>query len=346
VARHGPEYASSNVLEAYTYNATGDRLSKTRQGVTDTYGYTSPLTTHRLQAVDGQTRSYDANGNTLMGQDGDLSYDDRNRLAGWNLEDGQISLTSPSVLYGYNGRGERVSKQTTYDDPCSPPECYPNDGGPTGWLTGTQMFVYDEGGRLLGEYPNPNNIGYSLQYVYLDGVPVAYVANGQIYYIETDQLGTPRDVVLPESLVPGPKSLNNPTGAPDDDIIVWKWDYFGSTFGEDYPDEDPDGDGNSLTFNLRFPGQYYDEETGLNYNYFRDYEPGTGRYVESDPMGVRGGIDTYAYVRSNPLYSGDSFGLDSNMDQLAQLEKARDQAIRTMRNCGNCTDCGTNNYLK
>ena len=61
---------------------------------------------------------------------------------------------------------------------------------------------------------------------------------------------------------------------------------------------------------VRFPGQYFDSETGLNYNYFRDYEPGTGRYIESDPMGVRGGINTYDYVRSMPLRGFDPLGLE------------------------------------
>jgi len=60
---------------------------------------------------------------------------------------------------------------------------------------------------------------------------------------------------------------------------------------------------------VRFPGQYADSETALNYNYFRDYEPGTGRYVESDPMGLDGGISTYGYVNGNPLGVTDPFGL-------------------------------------
>jgi RHS repeat-associated protein len=75
--------------------------------------------------------------------------------------------------------------------------------------------------------------------------------------------------------------------------------------------DDVDGDGERVTFNLRQPGQYYDRETGLYYNYFRYYDPETGRYVTSDPIGLAGGINTYAYVHNNPLKFIDPFGLDS-----------------------------------
>jgi RHS repeat-associated protein len=61
---------------------------------------------------------------------------------------------------------------------------------------------------------------------------------------------------------------------------------------------------------LRFPGQYYDAESGLNYNYFRDYDSATGRYVQSDPIGLNGGLNTYAYVNNSPVTSFDRFGLD------------------------------------
>jgi len=61
--------------------------------------------------------------------------------------------------------------------------------------------------------------------------------------------------------------------------------------------------------NLRLPGQYYMAETGLNQNWNRDYDPIVGRYLESDPAGLRAGINTYAYVRSQPTLLTDSTGL-------------------------------------
>ena len=69
-------------------------------------------------------------------------------------------------------------------------------------------------------------------------------------------------------------------------------------------DHDPFGNGlptGRLTYNLRFPGQYYDQNAKLHYNYFRDYDPAKGRYIESDPIGLAGGVNTYGYVGQNPV---------------------------------------------
>ena len=64
-----------------------------------------------------------------------------------------------------------------------------------------------------------------------------------------------------------------------------------------------------FTYNLRFPGQIYHAASQNTYNYFRDYEPRTGRYIQSDPIGLGGGINTYGYVGGNPVVFFDAFGL-------------------------------------
>jgi len=89
--------------------------------------------------------------------------------------------------------------------------------------------------------------------------------------------------------------------------VVWRASY--TPFGVATVDEDPDGDGVPATLNLRFPGQYYDDETGLHYNYFRYYDPRTGRYITSDPIGLHGGLNTYTYVENNPANAIDPSGL-------------------------------------
>jgi len=98
---------------------------------------------------------------------------------------------------------------------------------------------------------------------------------------------------------------------------VWRWDQQ-EPFGDNPADENPSGVG-AFNLPLRLPGQYYDAESGLHYNYYRDYDPIVGRYAESDFIGLRAGPNTYAYVRANPLLAVDPLGL--KLVKIMEIEK-------------------------
>ncbi len=114
-------------------------------------------------------------------------------------------------------------------------------------------------------------------------------AVAQMYYIQVDHLNTPRLVA-------------DSTGT-----TVWRWDQ-GEPFGNDVPNNNPSGLG-AFDFPLRFPGQYFDREINTVYNVRRDYDPSIGRYVQSDPVGLGAGLNTYLYVSANPLSFIDPYGL-------------------------------------
>jgi RHS repeat-associated protein len=111
-----------------------------------------------------------------------------------------------------------------------------------------------------------------------------------MYYIHPDHLNTPRMI------------------ADQAGNTVWRWDNQ-EPFGSDLPNDDPDSTGSPFVFNLRFPGQYFDRETNLAYNMMRDYDSSIGRYVESDPVGLVAGLNTYAYADDAPLLTIDPAGL-------------------------------------
>ena len=175
-----------------------------------------------------------------------------------------------SATYVYNALGQRIQK--------------------TG--TAATLFAYDEAGHLLGEYTNGGAL--IQETVWLGDIPVATLrphAGGgvDIYYVHVDHLSSPKMITRAS-----------------DNVVMWRWDQ--DPFGTAAPNANPAGQG-AFVYNLRFPGQYYDSETGLNYNYFRDYDSVTGRYVESDPIGLKGGTNTYTYVGSSPVRSMDPQGL-------------------------------------
>jgi len=256
-------------IDAYTYDATGNRTSFANAAGTQVYLYAPG--SHHLASIDAVARGYDAAGNTtsIGGTAKTFVYDATNRLS-------EVKASSVTLRqYAYNGNGERVRS----------------------YLGSSSIYsVYDEAGRWLGDY---DGSGSPIQQaVWMDDLPVGLLvgaspATGRLHYIQPDHLGTPRVVIEPAR-----------------DVAVWAWDLKGEAFGDSAPNEDPDGDSVAFTLDMRFPGQRHDAASGLNYNYFRDYEANVGRYVQSDPVGLWAGTNTYAYVAGNPITYADPLGLD------------------------------------
>lgn len=259
----------------------------------------------RLSSASGpyaaQTFRYDANGNRLSAQSGSALTQytyalgtqrlaslsgNRSEVRGYDATGNPNSVQGITTIYDVTGRLARAgSSEYRYNG--FGQRVYKNVNGVV------TRYVYDLGGHLLAELDASARV--TREYVWLDAQPIAVLtptAPGatmvRIDYLVPDHLGTPRLIV-------------NSAGAP-----VWRWD--SDPFGTSAPNEDPAGTGTPYVFNLRFPGQYFDAETGLNYNYMRMYEPGTGRYIESDPIGLDGGINTYLYVEGNPLSFTDPLG--------------------------------------
>ena len=136
--------------------------------------------------------------------------------------------------------------------------------------------------------------------MYLNGQPLAQIDTGEtLTYLHTDHLGTPR------------------YGTDASASQVWAWD--SDVFGNGTPT-------GTITVNLRFPGQYYDAESGLHYNWNRYYNPETGRYVSSDPIGLDGGLNTYLYAEANPVMFVDPEGLTVWTGEMS-LTTAADEII-------------------
>ncbi|HZT02378.1 MAG TPA: RHS repeat-associated core domain-containing protein [Steroidobacteraceae bacterium] len=256
--------ASSALSEGWTYDANGNRLSES-----GTYPSTYSIspTSNQITGITGALA-------------GTFTYDAAGNATGYN--------TASSETESYNARGRMSS--FTFSNGATESLTYDAFGRlvfANGAVT-TEVLVYDKAGHVLGEYDARGNL--IQETVWMADTPVATLRpNGSggisIYYVQTDQLNTPRAVTRAA-----------------DNSLVWQWD--SDPFGGFIPpNENPSGLG-TFVYNLRFPGQV------LYFNGARVYNPSIGRYDESDPIGLAGGsFSTYAYAAGNPLSIADPTGL-------------------------------------
>jgi RHS repeat-associated protein len=268
----------------FTYD-NADRITQIGNGLDGTqtqyFGYDAMSRLVSVYSgVDNESFQYDANGNRLM----QMGTTDTVSATSNQL------LSSGTNQYGYDARGNTTTVNGTvrygYDafnrmNAAAGMAYYVNPEGQrlrkTG-TAGTTYFAPDKGGSLMAENPN----GAWVDYVWLNGRLIGRMAASQADAIDDDQVGRPQVVT---------DSGHN---------IVWQAQNLAFTQNVTTA---------SITLNLGFPGQYYDAETAAWNNGFRDYKSGLGRYVESDPIGLGGGINTYAYAENEPTLFSDEYGL-------------------------------------
>ncbi|MEQ1454690.1 RHS repeat-associated core domain-containing protein [Acinetobacter seifertii] len=256
----------------YTYDKNGNRLSLAATGTHQQpqANEAYTYTGNKLATIGGAAVSHTANAELIYGGF-TPTYDN----AGNRSEDKTTSgaATAPQYYMTYNHKNERTVRGYTANS--------------TAWKANAIQFVYDENSHLIGKY---NADGVPLvEYVWLGDKPVAAIygsgTTAKTYWIATDAQNTPRRLI----------------DAADGTTTVWAWD--STAFGVGLPSVQ------TVTFNLRFPGQYYDEVTKQHYNHNRFYNPVLGRYVEPDRIGLKGGLNPYIYAGANPITFVDATGL-------------------------------------
>jgi RHS repeat-associated protein len=340
--------ASGNYGEiGYRYDGVGNRLNRTittdEQQSSEDYQY-QPIS-HRLTGVttsdsDGSSTrelSHDNNGNTISdlspARQLEMIVNARNRLKEVWKDGEQVGA------YQYNALGQRVSKtsvtrgrlhaqfdsgnkdETPASDSASNDKGHGkgndkgSDKGKDNGQSDHQVpasddnlhshydnkkiterfhFHYDQSGNLIAESDEQGNV--IREYIYLGSYRIAMAATSieqgsaqpnkkhslELYFIHNDHLGTPNKI----------------TDA--NQRVVWSIEQ--TPFGEVNLTTE------AIQMPMRFPGQYADLESGLNYNYFRDYDPSLGRYIQSDPIRLQGGPNVFAYVAQSPLTNTDPSG--------------------------------------
>jgi RHS repeat-associated protein len=324
------DLAGTNTSRTYGGDASHNRLLGFEQTTASTDGNSASTSV---------TYQYNPAGDLLGDGLTSYRYDSEGRMESASTGQGE---DAPTTKYAHNGLGQRVFKtEPLYSSTPASGSSNKNlnnlladddepQAEPPGliqqilsffsklWSPSTSdaeklgfSYVYAEDGSLLGEYGSggSNSTG-TAQYIYLPTasgpMPIAAVIKGQTYAVHSDHLNTPRKLTQP------------------DGQVAWQWAY--SAFGDEQPtigakrftseSTTPTAGATSIpevTFNLRYPGQYFDKETKLHYNYFRTYAPSTGRYTQGDPIGLDGGWNRFGYVGGDPLGLVDPYGLDPSI---------------------------------
>jgi RHS repeat-associated protein len=269
----------------YGRDLNGNITSITTGGVAKNFGYDA---IDRLLSEPSQSFAWDANGNRRSDASGSYVYQaSTNRMTsgpagsvGIDAAGNTTSIGSRAFAYSDSGRlvqamnfGAVVGSYV-----------YRADGLRAAKTTssGTTLFHWDVAGNLIEESSATGASGS--EYAWIHSVPLAQwqAGSGPVTLLHTDHAGTPRIGTTP---------IGN---------VVWRWD--SGAFGQQLPS-------GTVLLNLRFAGQFYDGETGFYQNRYRTYDETSGRYLESDPIGLAAGLNTYSYVGGNPLSYTDPSGL-------------------------------------
>lgn len=314
--------------QTHTMAATSNRLLGFSQTQT-----TQQASTNTVLGTSSTQVSYQLDAAGHLTSDGlrTFSYDASNRLSQVQVGD---SDEASKVVYLHNAQGQRVFKSEPQVAQTAPNEATLGSDFISwlqqnfSWLFSPssqsnallgQSYVYGDGAlnsyNLLGEYGNGSSAGQgNTEYIWLpteagSAQLIGLSKNTGFYAVHTDHLGTPRQIT------------------DDTNKVVWQWSY--SAFGDNKPSgilqatpnpADPSlpkllkATSPNLLVNLRFPGQYFDSESNLSYNYMRSYRAAQGRYDQADPIGLRGGLNGYAYADGSPLTKTDPLGLATRSD--------------------------------
>ncbi|MFH0726519.1 MAG: RHS repeat-associated core domain-containing protein [Pseudomonadota bacterium] len=287
---------------AYTYDRMDNITAKSTEHGDYTYGYDD---LYRITDVDNvmlvdEAFTYDAIGNRLTSAvpPTDWTYNENNELTGYDAVTFEYDLNGNMVeknaggvvmryFYNIENRLERV------EDGLGSviAEYYYDPFGRRLWkdVSGVRTYYHYSYEGLVGEYNASGTVIKTYGY-YPDSIwttnPIFMKVGAEYYFYHNDHLGSP-------------EKLTRMNGA-----VVWSTTY--TSFGE------ASVGGEAIDNKLRFPGQYYDAETKMYYNFHRYYDPGLGRYNRPDPIGLAGGINQYSYVSNNPISVIDSLGLFLN----------------------------------